>query len=95
MTAMTIDRDFHPGSASSALDHSNDRSPAMYASTELRLRNAQALRQGDLKAAANARLLRAHRAVQARPIRARFGRSIIRIGERLAAEPHLEPAPPR
>ncbi len=67
----------------------------MNASTELRLRHAQALRQGDLKAAANARLLRAHRAHQARPIRARIGRSIIRLGERLAAEPHLEPARPR
>jgi hypothetical protein len=67
----------------------------MNATTELRLRHAQALRQGDLQAAANARLLRAHRAGEARPIRARIGRSIIRIGERLASEPHLEPVRPR
>jgi hypothetical protein len=67
----------------------------MIAESELRLRIARDRRQGDLKAAANERLLRAHRAREARPIRARIGRSVIRIGERLAAEPNLEPVRPR
>ncbi len=67
----------------------------MNALTELRLRNAQERHEGDLEAASSARLLRAHGAQERGTIRARIGRSIIGIGERLASEPSLEPARPR
>jgi hypothetical protein len=72
-----------------------DRRTAMYAAGELRLYIVQAIRQGDLAAAAERRRLRAHRARASRPVRARIGRSIIRIGERLASEAPLEPVRPR
>jgi hypothetical protein len=75
--------------------HDHERSEPMYAASTLRLRLAHDRRQGDLKAAATARLLRAHRATEPIPIRTRIGRSIIRLGERLASEPSLEPARPR
>ncbi len=67
----------------------------MHAAIHQRLWLARAHREHDLAQAARARLLRPHRAGPDRPVRARVGRSIIRLGERLAAEPHLEPARPR
>ncbi len=67
----------------------------MHATIDQRLWLAQAHREHDLAHAARVRLLRADRAGSGRPVRARVGRSIIRLGERLAAEPHLEPARPR
>ena len=63
---------------------------------DLRLYLAKAHRQGDLKAAADARRLRAPQA-DGRTIRSRIGRTFIRLGERLAAEPaepNLRPARP-
>jgi hypothetical protein len=70
-------------------------SEPMSASIWLRLEQAQRYRRDDLAAAANARLIRAIRADRSTAIRARIGRSIIRLGERLAAEPDLVPARPR
>jgi hypothetical protein len=61
----------------------------------LRLLLAQQYRKRDLADAANARRLRSESAASDQPIRARIGRSIIRIGERLAEESNLEPARPR
>ena len=61
----------------------------------LRLLLAQQYRRRDLTAAANARRARFERGAADRGIRDRIGRSIIRIGERLAEEPYLEPARPR
>lgn len=67
----------------------------MHAAIDQRLLLARAHREHDLAQAARARSLRADRADSGRPVRARVGHSIIRLGERLAAEPHLEPARPR
>jgi hypothetical protein len=67
----------------------------MSASIRLRLDRAQQYRRDDLAAAANARLIRSIRADQGTAIRARIGRRIIRLGERLAAEPDLVPVRPR
>jgi hypothetical protein len=61
----------------------------------LRLLLAQQYRERDLSDAANARSARFEHAAADLAIRARIGRSIIRIGERLAAESNLEPARPR
>lgn len=70
-------------------------SEPMSASIWLRLDRAQRYRRDDLAAAANARLIRAIRADRSTAIRARIGRSIIRLGERLVAEPDLVPVRPR
>jgi hypothetical protein len=67
----------------------------MHATTDLRLALAQAHRRGDLKAAATARLLRAHRASGSASVRVRLGRTIVRFGERLASEPLATSARPR
>lgn len=59
-----------------------------------RLRLARALREADHRSAHDARLAR--RAAGAHPprspLRRTLGRSLVRLGERLAAEPPLEPA---
>ena len=61
----------------------------MRAHTDHRLRAAHAARQRDLADAAAARLIARDPARQ-RPIRRLIGRTMIRIGGRLAAEPNRE-----
>ncbi len=65
----------------------------MFAQTDYRLRAAYAARQRDLADAAAARMLARDPARQ-RPIRRLIGRTMIRLGHRLAAEPNRE-APSR
>ncbi len=67
----------------------------MNAQAEYRLRLAHAHRERDLARAANARAVRERLAARRPPLRRIVGRSIIRLGERLASEPSLEPARPR
>jgi hypothetical protein len=57
-----------------------------------RLRIANEIRQRQIDEAASWRIARADRGRQSQPIRRFIGRSIIRIGERLAAEPSILPA---
>jgi hypothetical protein len=71
-----------------------DRSTTMHAASDLRLTLAHAHRRSDLKAAANARLLRAHGAGRT-TFRVRLGRTVVRLGERLASEPLATSARPR
>jgi hypothetical protein len=67
----------------------------MHAASDLRLTLAHAQRRGDLNAAASARLLRAHRASRPTSFRVRLGRTVVRVGERLASEPLATSARPR
>jgi hypothetical protein len=62
--------------------------------TYYRLRLAHAIRDEQIRAAANARRAAAlrRRAAPRRPIRRTLGALIIAIGTRLAADPSLEPA---
>jgi hypothetical protein len=50
---------------------------------------AHAVMRSEIEAAARARLVKRH---DRSPLRRSIGRRIIRFGERLAAEPHLQPA---
>jgi hypothetical protein len=77
----------------SAID--TDRSTTMHAASDLRLALAHAHRRSDLKAAATARLLRAQRAGRTTAFRVRLGRTVVRLGERLASEPLATSARPR
>jgi hypothetical protein len=61
----------------------------MHAQAQYRLRAALAARQRDLADAHAARILARDPARQ-RPIRRLIGRTMIRLGHRLAAEPHRE-----
>ena len=65
----------------------------MQAQADLRLYLARAYRDADMRAAADARLLRDARR-ERRGVRVRIGHSFIRLGERRASEPPLEPAGP-
>ncbi len=75
--------------------HSHDRRSSVNDIARLRLIQAQSYRQNDIDAATFARILRSARGEDARSVRVRIGRSFIRLGERLAAEPSLRPARPR
>jgi len=72
-----------------------DPMTAMQMSTDLRLHLARVHRQADLVAAANARLVRRTAAPSGPSLRVRIGRTVVRLGERLAAEPPFEVARPR
>ena len=48
-----------------------------------------------IREASDARLIASRTSVPTRSVRRTVGHSIIRIGERLAAEPHFQPARPR
>ena len=78
-----------------ATDDQTDRRLIVTEVARLRLIEAQSYRQRDIDAATFARILRDGRVDGTRSIRVRIGRSIIRLGERLASEPSLRPARPR
>jgi len=63
------------------------------AQIQLRLANDRIATR--IREASVARVIASRATVPTRSVRRTVGHSIIRIGERLAAEPHLQPARPR